>query len=170
MSGADGPRGAGAVGAAERAVVAGVGAARGVTADEVLELVRSALESAGTGRGDRAAPAAPAVLTALATVGAKAGEPGLVRAAQRLGVPLRAFSATALEGIPVPHPAAAVRAATGTPSVAEAAALAAAGDGARLVLPKTRSAPLDGRPARATVALATPARPDITDAHAEEAP
>jgi cobalamin biosynthesis protein CbiG len=37
----------------------------------------------------------------------------------------------------VPHPAARVAAATGTASVAEAAALLAAGPGAVLVLPKT---------------------------------
>jgi cobalt-precorrin 5A hydrolase/precorrin-3B C17-methyltransferase len=112
-------------------LVAGVGASRGVTCEEVLELVAGTLAGAGLAAGS---------LTALATVAAKAGEPGLVAAAGRLGVPLRSYPAEDLAAVPVPNPSAAPLAAVGTPSVAEAAALLAAGDGAELVAEKRKSA------------------------------
>ncbi|MFD3354674.1 cobalamin biosynthesis protein [Streptomyces fradiae] len=99
-------------------LVVGVGARRGVTAREVCDLVAAVLREAGRGPGD---------VVALATVAAKAGEPGLVEAAARLGVPLRAHPADVLARVRVPHPSDAALAATGTPSVAEAAALAEAG-------------------------------------------
>ncbi|WP_435842777.1 cobalamin biosynthesis protein [Streptomyces fradiae] len=98
-------------------LVVGVGARRGVTAREVCDLVAAVLREAGRGPGD---------VVALATVAAKAGEPGLVEAAARLGVPLRAHPADVLARVRVPHPSDAALAATGTPSVAEAAALAEA--------------------------------------------
>lgn len=128
-------------------LVAGVGASRGVPVREVLDLIRATCAAAG--RADRP-------LTALATVAAKAAEPGLVGAARRLGVPLLAFPAAALAAVRVPAPSPAAAAAVGTPSVAEAAALLAAGPGAELVAGKRKSAPR-GRPARATCALAAPA-------------
>ncbi|MEK8170301.1 cobalamin biosynthesis protein [Streptomyces sp. M19] len=53
----------------------------------------------------------------------------------------------------MPHPSAAPLAATGTPSVAEAAALLAAGPGAQLLVPKRKSAPASGMPS-ATCAVA----------------
>ncbi|MFD8555025.1 cobalamin biosynthesis protein [Streptomyces fradiae] len=98
-------------------LVVGVGARRGVTAREVCDLVAAVLREAGRGPGD---------VVALATVAAKVGEPGLVEAAARLGVPLRAHPADVLARVRVPHPSDAALAATGTPSVAEAAALAEA--------------------------------------------
>ncbi|WP_374983641.1 cobalamin biosynthesis protein [Streptomyces fradiae] len=98
-------------------LVVGVGARRGVTAREVCDLVAAVLREAGKGPGD---------VVALATVAAKAGEPGLVEAAARLGVPLRAHPADVLARVRVPHPSDAALAAAGTPSVAEAAALAEA--------------------------------------------
>ncbi|OKI08224.1 cobyrinic acid a,c-diamide synthase [Streptomyces sp. CB02923] len=125
-------------------VVVGVGARRGVPAAEVLALVLDSLAAAGL---------APDAVTALATVDAKAAEPGLTGAAERLGVPLLVYPAAVLAAVPVPHPSAAALAATGTPSVAEAAALAGAGGGpgaARLVAGKRTSVP----GARATCAVA----------------
>ncbi|MEV5599302.1 cobalamin biosynthesis protein [Streptomyces sp. NPDC052496] len=138
-------------------VVAGVGARRGVPAAEVLALVMDCLTAAGL---------APDAVTALATVDTKAAEPGLAEAAGRLGVPLLVYPAAVLATVPVPHPSAAALAATGTPSVAEAAALAGAaglatggapgpyaGPGtvaARLLVGKHTSAP----GARATCAVA----------------
>ncbi|GAA2601427.1 hypothetical protein Stube_53430 [Streptomyces tubercidicus] len=127
-----------------------MGASRGVPVSEVLELIAAARAAAGC--TDR-----PVV--ALATVAAKAAEPGLLGAARQLGVPLRSFPAAALAAVPVPGPSASVAAAVGTPSVAEAAALLAAGPGAELVAGKQKSAPR-GRPPRATCALAGPA---VTD-------
>ncbi|GAA0468042.1 cobalamin biosynthesis protein [Streptomyces stramineus] len=121
-------------------VYVGVGARRGVGAAEVLALIGSALAEAGAGAG-------AVVPVALVTAEAKAGEPGLVEAAARLGVPLRAYGAEALAGVPVPHPSGAALAAVGSPGVAEAAALLAAGPGGRLAVPKRKSA-------RATCAVA----------------
>ena len=112
-------------------LVVGVGASRGVTAEEVLGLVRGALREAGL---------AESSVTALATVDAKASEAGLVEAADRLGVELLTFPAPDLAAIPVPNPSAAPLEAVGTPSVAEAAALLAAGRDAELAVPKRKSA------------------------------
>ncbi|MEE1930602.1 precorrin-3B C(17)-methyltransferase [Streptomyces sp. TRM 70351] len=109
----------------------GVGASRGVSAQEVLDLVGRSLAAAGL---------SPRSVAALATVDAKAGEAGLLAAAERLGVPLRTHPAPVLAAVPVPNPSAAPQAAVGTPSVAEAAALHGAGDGARLVVQKQKSA------------------------------
>ncbi|WP_411146180.1 Rv2231c family pyridoxal phosphate-dependent protein CobC [Streptomyces sp. x-80] len=131
------------------ALVAGVGASRGVPVAEVLDLVAATLARAGYASGG---------VTALATVAARAAEPGLVGAARRLGVPLRSYPAEALAAVPVPAPSSTARAAVGTPSVAEAAALLAAGPGAELLVGKRKSAP-PGRAARATCALAAAGHP-----------
>jgi cobalt-precorrin 5A hydrolase/precorrin-3B C17-methyltransferase len=112
-------------------LVVGVGASRGAPADEVLGLIDRALAEAWL---------SPASVGELATVEAKTGEPGLVAAAERLGVPLTGHPAPALAAVPVPHPSAAPLAAVGTPSVAEAGALLAAGPGAELLVPKRKSA------------------------------
>ncbi|MFL4903339.1 precorrin-3B C(17)-methyltransferase [Streptomyces sp. MMS24-I2-30] len=119
-------------------LVVGVGASRGVPAEEVLELVGDALRDAGL---------SAASVAALATVDAKAGEPGVVAAAERLGVPLVTYSAARLARVEVPNPSAAPLAAVGTPSVAEAAALLGGGE---LLVPKRKSA---ARPAGATCAV-----------------
>ncbi|MBN3928530.1 precorrin-3B C(17)-methyltransferase [Streptomyces verrucosisporus] len=122
----------------------GVGASRGAPAEEVAALVGQALADAGL---------SPLSVTELATVEAKAGEEGIVETARRLGVPLRTYPADELAAVPVPHPSDAPLAAVGTPSVAEAAALLACGEGAELVVPKRKSAP-EGRAAMATCAVA----------------
>ncbi|MFC9241709.1 cobalamin biosynthesis protein [Streptomyces decoyicus] len=129
-------------------LIAGVGARRGVPVSEVLELITASCAAAGY---------AASQVVALATVTAKAAEPGLTGAARALGVPLRSFPAEALAAVRVPEPSAAAAAAVGTPSVAEAAALLAAGPGAALVAGKRKSPP----PARATCALAGPAVTDF---------
>ncbi|MDT0306782.1 precorrin-3B C(17)-methyltransferase [Streptomyces sp. DSM 44917] len=112
-------------------LLVGVGASRGVGAEEVLELIAGALAQAGLAAGS---------VAALATAEAKAQEPGLLAAATRLGVPLRCFPSPELAAVPVPNPSAAPLAAVGTPSVAEAGALLAAGPGAQLLVPKRKSA------------------------------
>jgi cobalt-precorrin 5A hydrolase/precorrin-3B C17-methyltransferase len=116
-------------------LVAGVGASRGVSADEVLGLIGEALAVAGL---------AQASVTTLATVEAKASEEGIIDAARAGGWPLVAYPADRLAAVPVPNPSEAASAAVGTPSVAEAAALVA---GDVLLVPKRKSA-------MATVALA----------------
>ncbi|GAA3556087.1 precorrin-3B C(17)-methyltransferase [Streptomyces osmaniensis] len=122
-------------------LVVGVGASRGAPADEVLGLVESALRDAGL---------SPASLAELATVDAKADEPGILEAAERLGVPLVTRSADELAVVEVPNPSDAPLAAVGTPSVAEAAALVGGGE---LLVPKRKSERADGRPAMATCAV-----------------
>ncbi|MFD5847968.1 precorrin-3B C(17)-methyltransferase [Streptomyces chartreusis] len=122
-------------------LVVGVGASRGAPADEVLGLVESALRDAGL---------SPASVAELATVDAKADEPGILEAAERLGVPLVTRSADELAVVEVPNPSDAPLAAVGTPSVAEAAALVGGGE---LLVPKRKSERADGRPAMATCAV-----------------
>ncbi|WP_420709988.1 cobalamin biosynthesis protein [Streptomyces sp. NRRL S-340] len=119
----------------------GVGACAGAAAEEVLGVVEGALREAGLSVRS---------VALLATVDTKAAEPGVVAAAARLGVPLVTYSAGELAAVTVPNPSDASRAAVGTPSVAEAAALVGGGE---LLVPKTRSAPADGGPARATCAV-----------------
>ncbi len=65
-------------------------------------------------------------IAGLASLDLKADEVGLVQLCQDHGWPLRCFSAEALQAIPVPNPSSVVAEAVGTPSVAEAAAIAAA--------------------------------------------
>jgi len=118
-------------------IAVGVGCSLGCSADELLDLVDASLALAGARRGE---------VTALATVDRRAGEPGVREAARRRGWLLVTFPAVELAGVPVPTPSAIVSAHVGTPSVAEAAALLAAG--ARvLAVSKQRSA-------RATCAIA----------------
>lgn len=116
-------------------LVVGVGASRDVAAEEVLGLIGEALAVGGFAQGS---------VTTLATVEAKADEAGIVEAAREGGWPLVAYPADRLAAVPVPNPSEAVRAAVGSASVAEAAALVA---GDVLVVPKRKSA-------MATVALA----------------
>ncbi|MCA1221344.1 Rv2231c family pyridoxal phosphate-dependent protein CobC [Streptomyces sp. 8L] len=115
----------------------GIGVRPGVPADDVIALVADVL---------LAAELRPAAVAELATLDTRAAEPGLVAAAARLGVPLRGWPAEVLDAVPVPNPADGVRAAAGTGSVAEAAALAGGG---RLLVAKRK-----GAAATATCAVA----------------
>ncbi|MFF0016870.1 precorrin-3B C(17)-methyltransferase [Streptomyces sp. NPDC005374] len=119
-------------------LVVGVGASRGAPAEEVLELIEGSLREAGLSVKS---------VAGLATVDAKAEEPGIVAAAERLGVPLITYSAEELAVVEVPNPSEAPLAAVGTPSVAEAAALIGGGE---LLVPKRKSA---AQPAMATCAV-----------------
>ncbi|GHI96429.1 hypothetical protein TPA0905_59000 [Streptomyces olivaceus] len=119
-------------------LVVGVGAARGAPVGEVLGLVEEALRDAGL---------CVASVAELATVDTKSGEPGIVGAAEHLGVPLVAYPAGELADVEVPNPSDAPLAAAGTASVAEAAALVGGGE---LLVPKRKSAAV---PARATCAV-----------------
>lgn len=122
-------------------LVLGIGASRGVAEGEVAELVARVLGEAGL---------AAESVCAVATADVKADEAGLVAYAASRGLPLLTFPAAQLAAVAVPNPSEVVRAAVGTPSVAEAAALLAArarGRDAALVAGKTASA-------MATVAVA----------------
>jgi cobalt-precorrin 5A hydrolase/precorrin-3B C17-methyltransferase len=116
-------------------LVLGLGASRGVSTDEVEQLVDSALSGAGL---------SPASVVAAATADAKADEAGLVEACRRRGWPLTTYPAAQLAEVDVPNPSEEPAKVLGTPSVAEAALLHSAG---ALVVEKTKSA-------RATVAVA----------------
>ena len=118
----------------------GVGASRGAAAGEIGQLIdHTLLEHGLSARSVRY----------IATVEAKADEPGLQAAAAERGWRVVTFPASRLAAVPVPNPSEVVRRAVGTPSVAEAAALAE--PGSTLVVPKRASA-------HATVAVAR-ARP-----------
>lgn len=110
-------------------IVAGVGCRRGTASQDVLATITEALAAAGR------PGTAPALL---ATNGAKSVEPGLQAAAATLGVRLEVPAQAALQAA-APRcltRSAASLAATGLPSLAEAAALAAAGPGAILLGPR----------------------------------
>ena len=103
------------------------------THQAVLEaVVEKSLASAGL---------AAAAVAGVASLDRKSDEPGLVGLCQQRKWPLKVFTAARLAAVPVPNGSPMVARQVGTPSVAEAAALAAAGDaaetGARLLAPKT---------------------------------
>ncbi|MEY9858166.1 cobalt-precorrin 5A hydrolase/precorrin-3B C17-methyltransferase [Catenulispora sp. GAS73] len=115
-------------------LVVGVGASRGVSADEVLDAIDRALAAGGL---------SAASVARLASVDAKSNEPGILEAARRRGWQVVFHPAAELAKIEVPNPSAVVLAEVGTPSVAEAAARY---DGpnrplADLLVPKTKSVP-----------------------------
>jgi cobalt-precorrin 5A hydrolase / precorrin-3B C17-methyltransferase len=123
-----------------RVLALGVGCERGAAADELLELVETALARHGLARH---------AIACLASIELKAGEPAIQALAQALGVPLRLFTAAELEAQAgrLAHPSEVVFAATGCHGVAEGAALAAVGPSGALVVAKTKSR-------RATCAIA----------------
>ena len=90
----------------------------------------------------------PSAIAALATLDRKAADPRLIALAQTQGWPLIGYSAAQLRAYPVPNPSTLVADRVATPSVAEAAALAAAQTigTPRLLLPKQiwRHPPLPG--------------------------
>jgi cobalamin biosynthesis protein CbiG len=93
----------------------GFGAVPGVTAEELLAAIDAVLP-----------PGAADV--ELATLAARAAEPGPAAAAARRGWPLTGYSPAELAAVDVPTPSARVAALAGTPSVAEAAALLGGGE------------------------------------------
>jgi cobalt-precorrin 5A hydrolase len=107
-------------------IVAGVGCRRGAAAPEIEAAILTALVRAGVARAD---------LTAIATGNTKKSEPGIAAAAAKLGVTLTVVSDDELKaaGERVATRSDRVLALTGAPSLAEAAALAAAGPSARLL-------------------------------------
>ena len=102
----------------------GVGCRRRADPRGVVQGVRKALAAARLAEG---------AVAAVASVDAKADEPALQELARTLAVPFLTFSAAELAGVQVPNPSARVSLAVGTSSVAEAAALSAAGRGELLV-------------------------------------
>ncbi|UKJ75243.1 cobalamin biosynthesis protein [Azospirillum brasilense] len=127
---------------AARIIAAGIGCRAGCPGDEIAGLVRAAFAEAALDEAARRA-------VQLAAPMHKRNEAGVADAARLLALPLRFVDDSALAAVQdrVQTCSARVEAAVGVASVAEAAALAAAGPGSTLLLPR-RSTP------RATCALA----------------
>jgi cobalt-precorrin 5A hydrolase/precorrin-3B C17-methyltransferase len=130
-----------------RRLAIGIGCERGADPAEAIALVRSVLKEAGL---------APASVALVASLDLKADEPAVLEAAAALGVPPRFFTAAVLEAETprLKNPSEAVFREVGCHGVAEAAALAAAGNGAALVVEKRKGA-------RVTCAIAE--APDLID-------
>lgn len=123
----------------------GIGCERGTSLSLLERLVDQQLAASGL---------AGEAMAGLASVDRKGDEPALLELAARRHWPLRLFSAEALAAVPVPNPSTVVAAEMGTASVAEAAALLAAGDGAALLLPKQVAHRGSGEQGAATLAIA----------------
>ena len=111
-----------------RFVAIGIGCRAGVAGEAIAALARRALTDTGAPPGERR----------MFTLAAKCEEPGLIEAARLMGVALTPVSLEALqaqaERILTPSAAAQMR--FGAPNIAEAAALAGAGEGGRLLGPR----------------------------------
>ena len=121
-------------------LVVGVGCERGIAAEELSDLVDTALAEAGL---------APQSIACIATIDLKEDEAAIRALAAARDLPLRLFAPARLEKETprLVNPSRTVFEAVGCHGVAEAAALAAAGDAAVLAVPKKKSR-------RATVAIA----------------
>jgi cobalt-precorrin 5A hydrolase len=107
-------------------IVAGISCRRGAAAPDIEAAIRAALTRAGIKEAD---------LTAIATSTAKQAEPGIAAAAAKLGLRVKLIPQAELKavGARVATRSDRVLALFGVPSLAEAAALAAAGPAARLI-------------------------------------
>jgi cobalt-precorrin 5A hydrolase len=115
-------------------IVAGVGCRKGVRAADIEAAIVAAFD-----RADVAA----SQLRLIATSAAKGGEPGIALAASAIGVPLVLIPLgdLAAAGMRATTRSERVIALAGVPSVAEAAALAAGGRDARLIVPRIAVGP-----------------------------
>jgi cobalt-precorrin 5A hydrolase/precorrin-3B C17-methyltransferase len=121
-------------------LVVGVGASTDAPTSAARALLDEALARTGLARE---------AVGSIATIDRRAHAPAVTA----FGLPVRAFDAARLAGVDVPTPSAVVEAEVGTPSVAEAAALLAAGPGATLVVTKCKATTV-------TIAVARRARPE----------
>ncbi|KAA0700175.1 precorrin methylase [Neorhizobium sp. P12A] len=119
--------------AESRPFVLGIGCERGAPIEHIRMLAEEALSSAGIGAGQ---------VACLSSIDMKREEPAILALADYLEVPLRFFDAATLEKETprLKNPSELVFARVGCHGVAEAAALAAAGPSAILVVPKLKSA------------------------------
>ena len=128
-----------------RIVAIGVGCRAGVAGEAIAALARRALAEAAAPEGERR----------MFTLDTKADEPGIIEAARLLRAKLTPLPLAALnaQADRILTPSVAAQARFGAPNIAEAAALAGAGEGARLLGPR-----LAARGATCAVAL-SPERP-----------
>lgn len=108
-----------------RDITVGVGWSSGATGDDVCSAVNSTLTAAGID---------PRRVRCVATIDREL----VPTMAEALAWPVRTYPAEQLAAVDAPNRSELVEQAAGTPSVAEAAALLAAGDGAALVVAKRR--------------------------------
>jgi cobalt-precorrin 5A hydrolase len=115
------------MGVGEAMIVAGIGCRKGASAAAISAAIADALARAGLD-----------TLDLVAAPESKGGEHGVAAAAAVLGVPLVLVAKADLEaaGARTQTRSERVLALVGVPSVAEAAALAAGGPAARLILPR----------------------------------
>ncbi len=123
----------------------GIGCERHTSLELLERLVDQHLQAAGL---------ASEAVAGLASIDRKADEPALLDLARKRQWPLRWFNAAALNAVAVPTPSAAVAAEMGTASVAEAAALLAAGPEAELLLAKQVEHRQNAEQGAATLAIA----------------
>lgn len=124
-------------------LIAGIGCDRGVRLETLERALREALQRCGA-RLDQ--------VQGLSSIDLKQDEAALLALARQHGWPLQFFPATQLARVTVPNPSETVRRYTGTPAVAEAAALLAAQAGLDdLLIEKHKCRGIDGK--NATVSL-----------------
>ena len=128
----------------------GVGCERNTSLALVQRVIREVLAQAGL---------AEAAVAGLASIDRKADEPALLELSKQWQWPFRTYDATALGAVEVPTPSDVVLYEMGTASVAEAAALLAAGEGAVLRQNKVIRHAATGEQGAVTVAVAEARRP-----------
>ncbi|TPJ41096.1 cobalamin biosynthesis protein [Mesorhizobium sp. B2-5-13] len=111
-------------------MVAGIGSRKGVTVEDVLAAIETALEAHGL---------AMSALSALATAALKKDEDAIAAAGRKLNLPVVIVDNAALQAASprTLSNSSLSRDLAGTPSVSEASALAVAGKGASLLGPRT---------------------------------
>jgi cobalt-precorrin 5A hydrolase len=119
----------------EAMMVAGIGSRKGVGVEDVLAAIETALEAHGL---------AMTALSALATAPLKKDEEAITAAGRALNLPVIIVDDAALQAAsPATLRSSSLsQELTGTPSVSEASALAAAGKGATLLGPRTVLGPV----------------------------
>jgi cobalt-precorrin 5A hydrolase len=119
----------------EAMMVAGIGCRKGVSAEQILAAIDTALAHFSFERS---------ALRALATGETKATEEGLVTASEQLRLPLRVIDDAELKGADAKVMTRSGRSLrwAGVGSLAEAAALAAAGENATLLGPRLAAGPV----------------------------
>jgi len=125
-------------------VALGLGCDRGTPRQTIEDAVRSALAGAN---------ASEANVVAAASIDKKSDEEGLLAVCEQHGWPLTFYPAEVLANVEVPNPSEVVRKYTGTPAVAEAAAILAAGGAmSDLIVEKYKHRGEDGKNATVSVA------------------
>ncbi|MDA8257307.1 MAG: cobalamin biosynthesis protein [Betaproteobacteria bacterium] len=125
-------------------IALGIGCDRGTPAATIARCIAEALAACGATLAD---------VRAVASIDLKANETGMQEVARTHRWTIRFYPAADLARVAVPNPSETVRRHTGTPSVAEAAALLAAGAGmSQLLIEKHKLRGPDGR--NATISIA----------------